>query len=263
MTPMMSRPKPDPTRGVFTTTLVIDGEPVALADHLARLEASTEAVYDARLPAATEEQASDRAEGLELGRLRLTFTPGAGGLDIEASELNRSLHFPTRPIALVAHQVSGGLGCHKWVDRAVLPASPPGEAPLLIDGDEILEAAWANVFATRDGALFTPPLDRRILPGVTRATIIDLARSQGVEVTERALDIEELKQADEVFLTNSTRGMERVDTVDGAPLGQQRPLTQRLGEALQASWRPAATPELRPEPAPASSTERQEHQLSR
>lgn len=238
---VMSRPKPDPARGVFTTMLVVDGAPIALADHLARLEASIEAVYGARLPAATEDEARDRAEDLELGRLRLTFTPDAEGLDIEATELDRSLHFPTRPVALVTHQVGGGLGCHKWGDRAMLPSPSPGEAPLLIDGDEVLEAAWANVFVARDGALFTPPLDGRILPGVTRATIVELARGQEVEVAERPLSIVELEPADEVFLTNSTRGIEQVDTVDGAPLGQQRPLTQRLSKALQASWRPAAT----------------------
>jgi para-aminobenzoate synthetase/4-amino-4-deoxychorismate lyase len=220
--------------------LVVEGAPVALADHVARLEASMEAVYGARLPAATEDEARDRAEGLELGRLRLTFTPNAG-LDMEAGELDPSLHFPARPIALVAHHVSGGLGCHKWVDRALLPPAQPGEAPLLLDRNEVLEAAWANVFATRDGALFTPPLDGRILPGVTRAKIVELARSQGIEVTERRLSIGELKQADEVFLTNSTRGIERVDGVDGAPLSEERPLTQRLSDALQASWRPAAT----------------------
>jgi para-aminobenzoate synthetase/4-amino-4-deoxychorismate lyase len=235
-----SRPKPDPHRGVFTTMLVVDGAPVALADHVARLEASMEAVYGAQPPAATEDEARDRAEGLELGRLRLTFTPNAG-FDMEAGELDPSLHFPARPIALVAHHVSGGLGCHKWVDRGMLPSARPREAPLLIDGDEVLEAAWANVFAARDGALFTPPLDGRILPGVIRATIIELARDREIEVTERPLNIRELKQADEVFLTNSTRGIESVDTVDGAPLGRQRPLTKRLSEALQASWRPAAT----------------------
>jgi para-aminobenzoate synthetase/4-amino-4-deoxychorismate lyase len=215
--------------------LVVEGAPVALADHLARLEASMEAVYGARLPAATEDEARDRAEGLELGRLRLTFTPNAG-LDMEAGELDPSLHFPARPMALVAHHVSGGLGCHKWVDRALLPPAQPGEAPLLLDRDEVLEAAWANVFATRGGALFTPPLDGRILPGVTRATIIELARGQEIEVTERRLSIGELKQADEVFLTNSTRGIESVDSVGGVTLAGDQSLTERFAAALRLAW---------------------------
>jgi para-aminobenzoate synthetase/4-amino-4-deoxychorismate lyase len=236
MAPMTSRPKPDPAHGVFTTILVVDGAPVAMADHLARLEASTEAVYGTQLPTATEDEARDRAEGLELGRLRLTYRPDDAGLDIEATDLDRSLHFPTQPISLVAHQVSGGLGRHKWVDRGMLPTASPGEAPLLIDGDEVLEAAWANVFATRDGALFTPPLDGRILPGVTRATIIELAHDQGVSVTEQPLPIEELKQADEAFLTNSTRGIESVGVVDSAGLPDPKPLTHLLKTVLQGEW---------------------------
>jgi para-aminobenzoate synthetase/4-amino-4-deoxychorismate lyase len=236
MTPMTSRPKPDPARGVFTTMLVVDGAPIAPAAHLARLEASMEAVYSAPLPAATAERVEEDAKGLELGRLRLTFAPGLEGLALEATELDRSLHFPSRPVALVAHQVSGGLGAHKWVDRAALPAAEPGEAPLLVDGDEVLEAAWANVFAVRNGALFTPPLDGRILPGVTRATIVDLAGGEGIEVSARALSTEDLKQADEVFLTNSTRGIEPVGAVGSARFSEARPLTQRLTAALQGEW---------------------------
>ncbi|HSS43637.1 MAG TPA: aminotransferase class IV [Solirubrobacterales bacterium] len=243
---MTSRPKPDPARGVFTTMLVVDGTPVAPVAHLARLEASMEAVYGASLPAATAERVEEGARGLELGRLRLTFAPGTGGLGLEATELDRSLHFPARPVFLVAHQVSGGLGAHKWVDRASLPAAEPGEAPLLVDGDEVLEAAWANVFAVRSGALFTPPLDGRILPGVTRATIVELACDQGVELTERPLRIEELEQADEVFLTNSTRGIEEVGELDGAPLGDERPLTLRLGEALRLAWKRETAARRRP-----------------
>lgn len=236
MTPMTSRPKPDPARGVFTTMLVVDGAPIAPAAHLTRLEASMEAVYSAPLPAATAERVEERAKGLELGRLRLTFTPGAEDLDLEATELDRSLHFPARPVSLVAHQASGGLGAHKWVDRAALPAAEPGEAPLLVDGDEVLEAAWANVFAVRNGALFTPPLDGRILPGVTRATIVELGREEGIEVTERALDLDDLRQADEVFLTNSTRGIETAAAVDGVRLPGERPLSHRLAATMRGAW---------------------------
>lgn len=236
MTPMTSRPKPDPARGVFTTMLVVHGAPVAPAAHLARLEASIEAVYGAPLPAGTTKRVEESARGLELGRLRLTFAPGAEDLDLEATELDSSLHFPARPVSLVAHQVSGGLGAHKWVDRAALPAAEPGEAPLLVDGDEVLEAAWANVFAVRNGALFTPPLDGRILPGVTRAAIVELAGSKGIEVSERALTITELREADEVFLTNSTRGIESVGAVYGIRLAETRPLTQRLTATLRGEW---------------------------
>jgi para-aminobenzoate synthetase / 4-amino-4-deoxychorismate lyase len=242
MTPMTSPPRPDPARGIFETMLVVRGEPVATREHLARLEASVAAVYGTNMPARAHQVVAERAANLELGRLRLTVSPTGGegppelGLEVDAGELDGWPHFPEQPIALRSHQVTGGLGCHKWADRAALPAAAPGEAPLLVDGDEVLEAAWANIFAIRDGALFTPPLDGRILPGVTRATTLDLAREWGVEVSEHPLTLEELRQADEVFLTNSIRGVEVVDAVDGLALGSSRPLSTLLAGGLRAIW---------------------------
>src|SRR5436190_6927525 len=194
MTPMPSRPQPDPAQGIFETMLVVRGVPVPPGAHLARLEASLDAVYGAGLPADAQRVVAEHAEDLELGRLRLTAVPSGSaglGLEVDAGELDGWPHFPERGLTLRPHHVRGGHGCHKWADRASLPAAAPGEAPLLVDGDEVLEAAWANVFATRDGALFTPPLDGRILPGVTRATVVELASAQGIPVTEHTLTLAE------------------------------------------------------------------------
>jgi para-aminobenzoate synthetase/4-amino-4-deoxychorismate lyase len=239
---MTPRPKPDPDQGIFETMLVVRGAPVAPDAHLARLEASLEAVYGTSLPAEAHRVVAEHAEDLELGRLRLTVIPSNPeipselALEVDAGELDSWPHFPERPVSLRPHQASGGLGCHKWADRAALPTPAPGEAPLLVDGDEVLEAAWANVFAVRNGAVFTPPLDGRILPGVTRATIVELAQARGVEVFERVLPLAELREADEVFLTNSIRGIELVDAVDGVALGSPRPLTVLLAGGLRAKW---------------------------
>jgi para-aminobenzoate synthetase / 4-amino-4-deoxychorismate lyase len=249
MTPMTSPPRPDPTQGIFETMLVVRGEPVAPREHLGRLEASVAAVYGTDLPARAHRVVAEDAAKLELGRLRLTVFPTGGqaptelGLEVDAGELDGWPHFPEQPVALRPHQVTGGLGCHKWADRAALPKGIPGEAPLLVDGDEVLEAAWANVFAVRDGVLFTPPLDGRILPGVTRATAIELARARGIEVCERALPLVEMRQADEVFLTNSIRGVEIVDSVDGGRLEGPGPVTATLRDDLRAAWdlAPAST----------------------
>ena len=249
MTPMPSRPKPDPAQGIFETMLVVRGEPVKPAAHLGRLEESLEAVYGVGLPTETHRIVAEHAANLELGRLRLTVTPKgpAGlGLAVEAGELDGWPHFPERPVTLRPHQVSGGLGCHKWADRAALPTAAPGEAPLLVDGDEVLEAAWANVFAVRDGAVFTPPLDGRILPGVTRATVVDLARARGLEVFERPLPLGDLRQADEVFLTNSIRGVEVAGAVDGRPLDATSPVTIALRDDLRGDWIDEAAARRRP-----------------
>lgn len=245
---MPLRPKPDPAQGIFETMLVVRGEPVARTAHLARLETSLEAVYGAGLPAETGAAVSEHAMGLRLGRLRLTASPTDArphpglGLEVDAGELGGWPHFPARPVSLRPHQASGGLGPHKWADRAALPGATPGQAPLLVDGDEVLEVAWANVFAVRGGALFTPPLDGRILPGVTRATTIQLARARGFEVSERALPLGELRLADEVFLTNSIRGVEMVDAVDGAPIDAPGTVTAILGAELRSAWGLSSAP---------------------
>jgi len=247
MAPMTSHPKPDPAQGIFETMLVVHGAPVKPAAHLARLEASLDAVYGISLPAEAHRVVTEHAENLELGRLRLTAIPaGADGsraprLDVDAGELGGWPHFPERPVALHPHQVSGGLGCHKWADRAALPTPTPGEAPLLVDGDQVLEAAWANVFAVRNGAVFTPPLDGRILPGVTRATTIELARARDIEVIEGTIPLAELRQADEVFLTNSIRGVEVVVSVDGGMLEPPGPVTAALRDDLRTAWGLAAS----------------------
>lgn len=241
MRPMPPRPTPDPSQGIFETMLVVNGEPVAPAAHLSRLEESLRAVYGTDLPKRARDLAAEQAEGLELGRLRLTFIPSKG-IEVESGEIDRSLHFPERPIALRSHPVSGGLGCHKWADRAAIPPSGESEAALLVDGDEALEADRANIFAVRRGTVFTPPLDGRILPGVTRATTIDLIRAEGMEMLERPLTVAELRRSDEVFLTNSIRGIEPVGAIDGVPLEGKRFLVERFAGALRSAWGSASRP---------------------
>lgn len=239
---MTSRPKPDPAQGIFETMLVVRGEPVFPEDHLSRLEASLEAVYGVGLPEQAHPLVAEHAAGLALGRLRLTAIPADReraselGLEVDAGELDGRPHFPEQPVSLRPHQVSGGLGCHKWADRAALPTAAPGEAPLLVDGAEVLEAAWANVFAVRNGAVFTPPLDGRILPGVTRATTIALARARGIEVFERTLVLDELPEADEAFLTNSIRGVEPAGSTDETSLEAPGPVTAAIREDLRSAW---------------------------
>ncbi len=246
MSPMTPPRNPDPAQGIFETMLIVRGAPVALEAHLSRLQASLEAVYETGLPPQARPLVAERAEGLELGRVRLTFVPG-GDLAVESGEIDRSLHFPEHPISLRSHQVSGGLGSHKWADRAALPATSRGEAALLVDRDEVLEADRANVFAVRKGTVFTPPLDGRILPGVTRATTIELARAEGIEVVEGPFTLEQLRQSEEAFLTNSIRGIEPVGSVNAASLPAEKPVTHSLASALRGKWGLAKR-----EPAPAS-----------
>ena len=127
----------------------------------------------------------ERAAGVRLGRLRLTVTAAKPGPRIETAvaEVDPALVFPS-PESGAANlrtlRIAGGLGAHKWVDRAALAEIQEPEVALLLDSDgTVLEASRANVFVVRDGAIVTPPLDGRILPGTARGALIEVAASRG------------------------------------------------------------------------------------
>jgi branched-subunit amino acid aminotransferase/4-amino-4-deoxychorismate lyase len=145
--------------------------------------------------------------------------------------------FPERGVSLRTHPIAGGLGSHKWAHRPGINRPGSGEdGALITDEGEVLEAGWANVFAVRGGTLFTPPLDDRLLPGTTRAAILELAAQNGIESSERPLRSEDLLNADEVFLTGSVRGIEPALQLDGQPLPGCGDLSHRLAAALRQRW---------------------------
>jgi branched-subunit amino acid aminotransferase/4-amino-4-deoxychorismate lyase len=245
---MASDHRPDRSQGLFETLLVLDGAPVALGEHLDRLDASLGEVFGAELPANAGERASEAAAGLELGRLRLTAAPAAGArprsieLTAQAEPIDPAIHLPDweHGARLRGFELAGGLGRHKWRDRSALPSE--GETlPLLLDrGGGILEASRANVFAIRDGALFTPPLDGRVLAGTTRAAVLAIAAGAGIEASERGLRRDELLSADEVFLTGSVRGVEPARELDGVELGRGE-VAPFLASRLARYWQQKRT----------------------
>jgi Amino-transferase class IV len=232
--------QPDPAKGIIETLLVIRGEPVELEGHLARLQASLTEVYAAELPADMTKRVRDAAMGLDLGRLRLTAVPQPGGVDLELSPrpLDPEVLFPADQKGAALRRVNrpGGHGAHKWVDRSGMdrPLSGPGQ--LICDGEELLEAGWANLFAVRRNALWTPPADGRILAGMARAAVAEIAREEGLDAYEQPLHQKDLLEADEVFLTNSVRGIEPATALDGNPLPGCGPLSRRLAAALRQRW---------------------------
>jgi para-aminobenzoate synthetase/4-amino-4-deoxychorismate lyase len=194
--------RPDPARGVFETVLVQHGEPVALDEHLSRLGVSLAELYDATLdPTAAELARAAAATATGTSRLRILADPD-GSLAIDVSpEPQRSV--ASNELELTPFAIPGGLGRHKWRDRdllAALAAQAPGTVPLLLDTDGlVLEAAHANVWIVEGEALLTPPDDGRILPGVTRATLLGAERF----AREEPIELERLARADAVLLTSS------------------------------------------------------------
>lgn len=237
--------RPDPRRGVFETLLVAGGRPVELEAHLERMAASLRALFGAELDSEAGDLVLSQATGLGLGRLRLTATPSGEGIGLEAhSEAVEAISvFPLggRSTGLCSLVVPGGLGPHKWADRTLLERAEAdmadGTIVLLVDDDgTVLEASRANVFAVRGDALVTPPADGRILPGVARAAVIEVAREAGREVHQEPLTLAGLAGADGVFLTGSVRGIEPVGSLDGDELRPAGDAGVLLAAALRRRW---------------------------
>lgn len=108
------------------------------------------------------------------------------------------------------------------------------EAILVRDGVAI-EGSSSNVFAVVDGALVTYPKGPRILGGITREVVLDLARSLGLRVVEGPILVSDLGRATELFVTSTTAEVLPIVRVDGQPIGDGRPgpITRSLYEAFQ------------------------------
>jgi D-alanine transaminase len=96
------------------------------------------------------------------------------------------------------------------------------EAIFVRDG-ALTEGTHTTVFALLDGELRTHPANQRVLPGVTREVVIELAREAGLRVTERAIGVSDLPNASELFLTGTTTDVTPVVSVDGRPIGGGAP----------------------------------------
>tara|TARA_Y100001970_G_scaffold294266_1_gene449473 strand:- start:67 stop:981 length:915 start_codon:yes stop_codon:yes gene_type:complete len=106
------------------------------------------------------------------------------------------------------------------------------EALLLNSNGKVSEASGMNLFIVRDGNLITPSVDQDILEGITRISVIELAKSMGINVIERAVDKTELFIADEVFLTGTAAKITPVKQIESTILNSNRPLMNKLKSKL-------------------------------
>ncbi len=105
------------------------------------------------------------------------------------------------------------------------------EAILIRDG-LVTEGAASNVFIVRNGSVYTPPLSNAILPGVTRLLLIKTLREAGIEILEAPITESELRAADEIWLTSSTRDLLLVTALDGDVRTAPEPLLAIRAYAL-------------------------------
>jgi branched-chain amino acid aminotransferase len=97
-----------------------------------------------------------------------------------------------------------------------------GEALWFTPENYLAEGCISNVFLVKGGRLRTPPLDTPVLPGVTRATVLDLAGKEDIPAEQGQLTINDLLDADEVFLTNAIMEVMPVTRVERHPIGGEK-----------------------------------------
>ncbi len=106
------------------------------------------------------------------------------------------------------------------------------EALLLNASGKVSEASGMNLFIVRDGNLITPGVDQDILEGITRSSVIEIAKDLGINVIERPIDKTELFISDEVFLTGTAAKITPIKTIESTELNSDRPVMLKLREIL-------------------------------
>jgi branched-chain amino acid aminotransferase len=241
--------------GVFETMRVHAGQVFRLERHLARLEQSL-AVLEIPAPPELREwivaSLPDVQDGDAAIRLTVTRGVGAAGLPPPAEVVPTVLVVVSpRPVFPAAtyeagltaqiasgrrneHAMTAGLKTVAYTDAvlALLEARRAGadEAIFLDTAGHCSEATASNLFALVKGILITPPLTCAALPGVTRATVLELASALNMPTGERAFGLDDLLAADEIFLTSSLRGIAPVSRVGVRTIGSGTPgpVTRRI-----------------------------------
>ncbi len=94
------------------------------------------------------------------------------------------------------------------------------ETLLFNANNELTEASACNAFIVKDGKVITPPLDNQLLPGITRHILLDVLRRDGsIAVEECSVSMDEVLNADEVWITSSSKEVAPVTQIDGKAVG--------------------------------------------
>ncbi len=158
---------------------------------------------------------------------------------------------PADPLA----SVKTGSKLLQVLARMEAEAAHAEEALLVNTNGEVAEGAGANLFWTRGPVVYTSPTAVGVLPGITRAVILEICASQNIVVKKRLTKVEVLHSSDALFLTNSVQGIIEVDSLDGHVFPGSA-MVERLREAFGEVFRkecggqvaPAAVPGEAPRP---------------
>ena len=238
--------------GLFEVLRTWDGTAPTLDLHLDRLYASAQALHMRvvdRAALRTQIEQTIAAAGGEL-RVRVIVTRGEGGIAARAATIGPGraiviaevLGELPREVSLAivdwplprrrgpAHKTLGYLD-PLWAHE--LAAAAGADDAVRLDADSnVAECATANIFVVHGGEVITPPLDG-ILPGITRRRVLATCKAHGVPHAERSISLDQLRAADEIFVTSAVRGVVPVTKLDDArrPAGA---LTRRFAGWIDA-----------------------------
>jgi branched-chain amino acid aminotransferase len=234
-----------------------------LDEHIARLFASA-ALYELEIPYSAAELTAATLELLTRNRLTRTYIRpiaffDAHSLNLWPRDIPVSVAIAAMPLgAYLGEGLTKGVrvcissvrrfdasaipttgkACGQYVNsvRAVQEALRRGfdEAIFLNQRGEVAEGSGENLFVIKDGAIITNGEEADILPGITRASVLELASTLGIASQVRALSIADLTSADELFFTGTAAEVTPVVNVDGRAVGSGTPgpITLRLQEAF-------------------------------
>ncbi len=241
---------------VYEVVRVYGGEPFLWREHMARMERGAR-FLQIPLPFGPEELKGYALELIDLNECYL----GVVYIQLTRGPAPRVHRFPerVRPTAFMFTQEVARPDrelVRRGVDLVTLPdvrwglceVKTVGLLPNVLGKEEaakrgafdalfvrdgvITEGTSSNFFAVRNGRLVTYPVDN-ILPGVTRAKVLEIAGRLGLEVQERGLEVDELRDCEEAFLTGTVLEVMPVRSVDGIELGPPGPVTRRLLEEYE------------------------------
>lgn len=245
--------------GVYEVIPVYDRQPFRLDQHLVRLQASLDGIRLANphTPAQWQALIGEIVAGAEWPDqgvyLQVTRGPGprdhAFPVEVRPTVFIMPLPLPAPSPAAVAEGVEAITATdNRWLhcDLKVTSLLPNvllrqlsidagcAETILLRDG-WLTEGSASSVFAVIDGVILAPPQSALILPGVTHDVVLELAAREGMPHAQRAIGEAELRGAEEIWLTSSTKEVMAVTRLDGRVVGngQPGPLFRRMHALYQ------------------------------
>jgi D-alanine transaminase len=245
--------------GVYEVIRLYGGKPFTLEPHLDRLTQSARGIemnVPLEKPALTAEIRKIVAKsGVADGFVYLQLTRGVAPRNhLFPDNAKPTLLFYARPlpppqlpgvgegVKLVAVNDERWKRC--WIKSiALLPnvlaknqaVAAGADEAVFIDGGVVTECSASNIFAVIGGKLVTHPVGSKVLPGITRAVLLDCAATLGIEVDERGFVEEEAIRASELFITSTTREVSWVARWNDRYIGQARcgPVTLSLHKELR------------------------------